>query len=103
MVAGTGRFCTEAMEGAPEPLIVKTGAEGVFVAGLPERGIGIALKIDDGAKRASEAAMRAFGGKRRNRSRSATGRESRPGRSEPPPNSSPRWTVCGVPPRADLC
>jgi L-asparaginase II len=36
---------------------VKTGAEGVFVAILPERGLGIALKIADGATRAAEAAM----------------------------------------------
>ena len=31
---------------------VKTGAEGVFAAIVPEAGLGIALKIDDGAGRA---------------------------------------------------
>jgi L-asparaginase II len=33
---------------------LKTGAEGVYCAGLPSRGLGIAIKIDDGAKRAAE-------------------------------------------------
>ena len=39
---------------------VKTGAEGVFVAILPEAGLGVALKIDDGASRGSEAAITAL-------------------------------------------
>ena len=30
-------------------MFVKTGAEGVFCAALPEQGLGIALKCDDGA------------------------------------------------------
>jgi L-asparaginase II len=37
--------------------IVKTGAEGVFAACLPERGLGIAVKIDDGAARAAVTAI----------------------------------------------
>lgn len=55
MVAGTGRFCTEAMEGIPR-LFVKTGAEGVFCGCIPEAGIGFALKCEDGTTRASDAA-----------------------------------------------
>jgi L-asparaginase II len=39
---------------------VKTGAEGVFVAILPQMGLGIAVKILDGATRASEAAITAL-------------------------------------------
>jgi L-asparaginase II len=39
---------------------VKTGAEGVFCAALPEQGLGIALKCDDGAGRAAEVAMAAL-------------------------------------------
>ena len=35
------------------------GAEGVYCAALPELGLGVALKIDDGAVRAAEAAMAA--------------------------------------------
>lgn len=57
MVAGSSRFCTLAMQSARGALVVKTGAEGVFLAGLPQRGLGIALKIDDGAHRGSEAAL----------------------------------------------
>lgn len=59
MVAGTGRFCTRAMEGLRQRVFVKTGAEGVFCAAIPELGLGIALKCDDGAPRASEVMMAA--------------------------------------------
>ncbi len=59
MVAGTGRFCTAIGERFGERAYVKTGAEGVFCAILPEAGLGVALKIDDGATRASEAIMAA--------------------------------------------
>jgi L-asparaginase II len=59
-VAGTGRFCTEVMTGLRERVFVKTGAEGVLCAALPEQGLGFALKIDDGATRAAEAAMAAL-------------------------------------------
>ncbi|PSH61416.1 MULTISPECIES: asparaginase [Phyllobacterium] len=54
-VAGTHRACTELMEMAPGRIFVKTGAEGVFVGALPELGLGIAVKCDDGTARASEA------------------------------------------------
>ncbi|MCX8281320.1 asparaginase [Phyllobacterium sp. 0TCS1.6C] len=54
-VAGTGRACTRLMEMAPGRIFVKTGAEGVFTGALPELGLGIAVKCDDGATRAAEA------------------------------------------------
>ncbi len=57
MVAGTDRWCTNAIEAGRGAFIVKTGAEGVYCAAIPEAGIGVALKIDDGARRASECAM----------------------------------------------
>jgi L-asparaginase II len=60
MLAGSGRFCTQAIEAARGKALVKTGAEGVFVAALPAKGLGIALKIDDGAGRAAEVAMAAL-------------------------------------------
>jgi len=59
MVAGSGRFCTDAMTLLPRRLFVKTGAEGVFCAALPELGLGVALKCDDGATRAAETMMAA--------------------------------------------
>ncbi|WP_349360015.1 asparaginase [Stappia sp.] len=57
MVAGTERFCTEVMRAFAGRVFVKTGAEGVFVASIPERGLGVALKCDDGATRAAETMM----------------------------------------------
>ena len=56
MVAGTGRCCTALMREVPE-VTVKTGAEGVFIAALHGPGLGLALKVEDGATRASEAAL----------------------------------------------
>ncbi len=56
-VAGTGRFCTRVMEVAGAKVVLKTGAEGVYTAALPMLGLGVALKIDDGAGRAAEVAM----------------------------------------------
>lgn len=60
LVAGEGRACTDIMRATKGRAAVKTGAEGVFVAILPEAGLGIALKIDDGATRASQAAIAAL-------------------------------------------
>ncbi|MEL6169815.1 MAG: asparaginase [Pseudomonadota bacterium] len=60
LVAGEGRACTELMRAMGGHVAIKTGAEGVFSAILPARGIGIAVKIEDGATRAAEAAMTAL-------------------------------------------
>jgi L-asparaginase II len=59
-VAGTGRFCTEIMQRLGERAFVKTGAEGVYCAALPEQGLGIAVKCDDGAGRAAEVMLAAM-------------------------------------------
>ena len=59
LVAGDGRACTVMMR-AMAGVAVKTGAEGVFVAILPEPGLGIAVKVQDGATRAAEAAIAAL-------------------------------------------
>ena len=60
LVAGTNRACTRIMEACEGRAVVKTGAEAVFVAILPETGRGIAVKIADGATRASEIAITAL-------------------------------------------
>lgn len=60
LVAGEGRACTNLMRAMGGQVVVKTGAEAVFVAIAPARGLGIALKIVDGATRASEAAITAL-------------------------------------------
>jgi L-asparaginase II len=59
-VAGTGRFCTEIMRLLGPRALVKTGAEGVFCGALPQQGLGIAIKCDDGASRAAEAIVAAL-------------------------------------------
>jgi len=60
LVAGEGRACTELMRAMDGRVAIKTGAEAVFVAMIPEQGIGIALKIEDGSSRAAEAAIAAL-------------------------------------------
>lgn len=60
LVAGEGRACTELMRAMDGKVAVKTGAEAVFVAILPEQGLGMALKIVDGGTRAAEAAIAAL-------------------------------------------
>jgi L-asparaginase II len=58
-VGGTGRFCTEVMTQFGARVFVKSGAEGMCCAALPEQGLGIALKCDDGAGRAAAVMMAA--------------------------------------------
>jgi L-asparaginase II len=60
LVAGEGRACTELMRAMDGRVAIKTGAEGVFIAIVPEKRMGIALKIVDGASRASEAVIAAL-------------------------------------------
>jgi len=60
MVAGDTRACTELMQAMGGTVAIKTGAEAVFVAILPQQKLGIALKIVDGGTRASEAAITAL-------------------------------------------
>ena len=57
LVSGTGRACTDLITASRGRTVVKTGAEGVFTAVLPERGLGVALKIDDGGTRGAETSM----------------------------------------------
>ncbi len=57
LVAGTGRFDSRVIEATGGAALVKIGAEGFISATLPELGLGVALKIADGAQRAAEAAM----------------------------------------------
>ena len=57
LVAGEGRFDTIAMRALAPAIFVKGGAEGVHCAALPGLGLGVALKVDDGAKRGVERAL----------------------------------------------
>lgn len=60
MVSGEGGADTALIRALDGQGVVKTGAEGVYVAILPERQLGVALKIADGTTRASEAAITAI-------------------------------------------
>jgi len=60
LVAGNGRFDTRVMEQLGARVFCKVGAEAVFCAALPQRGLGVAIKIDDGnTARAAEVVMAA--------------------------------------------
>ena len=75
MVAGAGRFDTEAMTILGARAFTKTGAEGAYCAALPELGLGLAVKADDGGGRAAQvmiaALLRRFGALRRGAERQA--------------------------------
>lgn len=57
MVGGTRRCCTEVMDRTGPRAFVKLGAEGAYGGGLPARGLGFAIKVTDGARRAVEVAL----------------------------------------------
>lgn len=60
LVAGPGRLDTAVMTRLPARVLTKGGAEGVYCGALRELGLGFALKIDDGAKRAADAVVAAL-------------------------------------------
>lgn len=60
LVAGENRACTELMRAMAGRVAIKTGAEAVFVAIVPEKRLGIAVKIEDGNSRASDAVLAAL-------------------------------------------
>jgi L-asparaginase II len=57
LVSGPGRADSVVMAALPGRIYMKTGAEGVYCGAVPELGVGFALKIDDGAQRASAATV----------------------------------------------
>ena len=57
LVSGLGRADTVVMSELPGKIYMKPGAEGVYCGAFPELGLGFALKMDDGASRASAAAV----------------------------------------------
>ncbi|MDO5759167.1 MAG: asparaginase [Rhodobacterales bacterium] len=60
LVAGERRACTELMRACNQPVALKTGAEAFFVAMIPGMGLGIALKVADGADRAAACTITAL-------------------------------------------
>jgi L-asparaginase II len=57
LVDGTAGMATAVMTLAGDAVRLKPGAEGVYCAALPELGLGIAVKISDGAQRAADLVM----------------------------------------------
>lgn len=57
LLGGTGRFGSTLMATLKGRFVLKGGAEGVYAGILPSLGLGVAIKADDGAGRAAEAAM----------------------------------------------
>jgi L-asparaginase II len=60
MVGGAGRMDTLVMQRLGERVFCKVGAEGMYCAALPQRGLGVAIKMRDGNNaRAAEVVMAA--------------------------------------------
>lgn len=57
LVAGKERLCTDLMQLLAPKVLVKVGAEGCYTACIPEHGLGIALKMDDGHDRGARVAL----------------------------------------------
>lgn len=57
LIAGEGRLCTELMRAYPGAMLAKVGAAGVYGAAFLESGLGVALKVEDGDRRAAEVAL----------------------------------------------
>ena len=60
LIGGSDRFDTKITQALGDAVVIKTGAEAVHAAAVPSLGLGIAVKIDDGARRGSEVAMAAL-------------------------------------------
>jgi len=59
-IAGHGSVVSELNEVTKGSVLAKTGAEGVIIAALPEKGLGVAVKIADGGSRARSVALLAI-------------------------------------------
>ncbi|AZR71982.1 hypothetical protein BBF96_00320 [Anoxybacter fermentans] len=57
LVAGTDRFCTDLMRVMKGKVVAKAGAEAVYCVGFMDKGIGLAVKIDDGGRRGREVVV----------------------------------------------
>ena len=57
MVGGRGEFASDVMDKVRGKLALKPGAEGVYAAILPDLGLGVCVKAEDGTPRAAQAAV----------------------------------------------
>ena len=57
LMGGTERFDSAIIEDTGGRVVAKIGAEGIHAVAVPEMGIGIAIKVEDGAQRAQYPAV----------------------------------------------
>jgi len=57
LIGGSDRFDTALMEETDGQVLSKVGAEGVHTVAVIDEGIGVAVKVEDGAQRAQFAAV----------------------------------------------
>ena len=55
LVAGAGRFDTELMQRSHGQVLSKGGAEGIQCLSRTGEGLGVAIKVEDGSRRAKQA------------------------------------------------
>ncbi|MBW3630082.1 MAG: asparaginase [Gemmatimonadetes bacterium] len=60
MVAGEGRLCTDLMKRTGGRVLAKVGAEGVYCVAIPGAELGVAMKVEDGSRRAVAPAILAI-------------------------------------------
>lgn len=53
-VAGEGELVTNLMAFGEGRIVAKSGAEGLFCVGIPEKGLGLAIRVDDGSYRSHQ-------------------------------------------------
>ena len=78
-VSGSDAADLSLMQAAPGRIFVKSGAEGVYCAAVPELGLGIALKCDDGAEPSRRGDDRGRAGEAAEIGRGAFGKACRAG------------------------
>lgn len=59
LIGGSNSFCSQIVAETEGRVFAKLGAEGVYGAWIPQSGVGLAMKSEDGAGRATEVAMAA--------------------------------------------
>ena len=57
LIAGQARLCTELIAASGGRVVAKIGAEGVYSAALPELGLGVTVKVEDGDFTSSQPAL----------------------------------------------
>ena len=57
LIGGTDRFDTVILEETEGEVIPKVGAEGIHTVAVPARGLGMAIKVEDGGQRAQHVAV----------------------------------------------